>query len=132
MTENKSLDQDAITGCDENPDKSIRYVHLYSFVSFNLLILFLSYFREVFNLMNNYEALVIEIQEEAKRFQEDNRKLRRDLENVVAENVRLRSQVPEDPVAEFRQTYIEIADKIFNNMKNQLVLCYKVTKHSGF
>ena len=36
MTENKSLDQDAITGCEENSDKSIRYVHLYSFVSFNL------------------------------------------------------------------------------------------------
>ncbi|XP_070495165.1 girdin [Chironomus tepperi] len=102
--ENKSLDQDAITGCEENPDNSI---------------------REVFNLMNNYEALVIEIQDEARKFQEDNRKLRRDLENVVAENVRLRNQVPDDPIAEFRSTYIEVADKIFNNMRNQLMLCYK-------
>lgn len=76
--------------------------------------------------MNNYEALVIEIQDEARKFQEDNRKLRRDLESVVAENVRLRNQVPDDPVAEFRNTYIEVADKIFNNMRNQLVLCYKV------
>jgi len=76
--------------------------------------------------MNNYEALVIEIQDEARKFQEDNRKLRRDLESVVAENVRLRNQVPDDPVAEFRNTYIEVADKIFNNMRNQLNLCYKV------
>lgn len=34
--ENKSLDQDAIMGCEENPDKSIRYINLYSFMSFNL------------------------------------------------------------------------------------------------
>lgn len=84
-------------------------------------------FREVFNLMNNYEALVIEIQDEARKFQDDNRKLRRDLENVIAENVRLRNQIPDDPIAEFRSAYIEVADKIFNNFKHQLVLCYKVT-----
>lgn len=76
--------------------------------------------------MNNYETLVIEIQNEARNFRLDNQNLKRNLENVIAENKKLRNEVSEDPVADFRSTYIEVADKIFNNMKNQLVLCYKV------
>ena len=78
--------------------------------------------------MNSYEALVIEIQNEARNFQVDNQNLRRNLENCIAENKQLRSQIPDDPIAEFRNNYIEVADKIFNNMRNQLVLCYKVNE----
>lgn len=77
--------------------------------------------------MNSYEALVVEIQNEARNFRDDNQKLKRNLENVIEENRRLRNEVHiEDPVTQFRSNYIEVADKIINTLRNQLVLCYKV------
>lgn len=66
--------------------------------------------------MNNYESLVSEIQSEAKRVGEDNRKLRK---IITEENVIGSSKQPHEPIDKFRNDYVEVADKIFYNLRNQ-------------
>jgi hypothetical protein len=89
--------------------------------------------REIFALMNNYEQLVADIQNEARNFQEENRQLRENLAAIIDENNRLRSKQcegksseEEDLVGNFRRDYIEMAEKIFRNLREQFVLCTKV------
>lgn len=87
--------------------------------------------REIFALMNSYEKLVADIQHEARSFQEENRQLRENLAAIIDENNRLRSQQRdgnsnEDFVGNFRRDYIEMAEKIFRNLREQFVLCTKV------
>lgn len=76
--------------------------------------------------MNNYEDKVMEIQNEARIFREDNKKLREELKSAIAENKLLKNQFDEDPIVQFRNNYIEVADNIFNNMRKQLLLVYEV------
>lgn len=79
--------------------------------------------------MNSYEQLVAEIQHEAKNFQEENRQLRENLAAIIEENNRLRSsrnEIAEDLVGSFRNDYIDMAEKIFRNLRDQFVLCQKV------
>lgn len=90
--------------------------------------------REIFALMNNYEQLVADIQNEARNFQEENRQLKENLAAIIDENNRLRSQQrdgkssEEDLVGNFRRDYIEMAEKIFRNLREQFVLCTKVSR----
>lgn len=76
--------------------------------------------------MNNYEALVIEIQKEARKFQSENEQLKENLGAIITENNRLKQQENDDPLGIFRSNYIEVADQIFNNLRNQLLLSHKV------
>jgi regulator of replication initiation timing len=85
-------------------------------------------FREILQLMNHYESLVSEIQDEVKKYRTENRDLRENFALIIEENNRLRIKGDEDPIAALRTNYIDVADKIFNNLRNQLTLCYKVKK----
>lgn len=64
--------------------------------------------------MRNYESLVNEIQGESKRVGEDNLKLRR---IIAQENVS--SKESPESIDKFRNDYVEVADKIFYNLRNQ-------------
>lgn len=84
--------------------------------------------------MNSYEKLVAEIQEEAKNFQEENRQLRENLAAIIEENNRLRSNRngindDVDLIGNFRRSYIDMAEKIFRNLREQFVLCQKVCEN---
>lgn len=85
--------------------------------------------------MNSYEQLVAEIQHEAKNFQEENRQLRENLAVIIEENNRLRmsrsNNESEDLVGNFRRDYIDMAEKIFRNLRDQFVLCQKVNNQSA-
>lgn len=86
--------------------------------------------REIFSLMNSYEQLVADIQLEAKNFQEENRQLRKNLASIIEENNRLRNRngnVVEDLVGNFRRDYIDMAEKIFCNLREQFILCQRVS-----
>lgn len=79
--------------------------------------------------MNSYEQLVAEIQLEAKNFQDENRQLRENLAAIIDENNRLRAKngnVVEDSVGTFRRDYIDMAEKIFSNLREQFCLCQRV------
>lgn len=84
--------------------------------------------------MNSYDQLVGEIQLEAKNFQVENRQLRENLAAIIDENNRLRSSRDDgnvndvDLVGSFRRDYIDMAEKIFRNLRDQFVLCQKVCK----
>lgn len=84
--------------------------------------------------MNSYDQLVGEIQLEAKNFQVENRQLRENLAAIIDENNRLRSGRDDgndndsDLVGTFRRDYIDMAEKIFRNLRDQFVLCQKVCK----
>lgn len=84
--------------------------------------------------MNSYDQLVGEIQLEAKNFQVENRQLRENLAAIIDENNRLRSGRDDgngndsDLVGNFRRDYIDMAEKIFRNLRDQFVLCQKVCK----
>lgn len=70
-----------------------------------------------------------EIQLEAKNFQEENRQLRVNLAAIIEENNRLRSKngnEAEDLVGTFRRDYIDMAEKIFRNLREQFSLCQRV------
>ncbi|KAG5674308.1 hypothetical protein PVAND_004286 [Polypedilum vanderplanki] len=112
MTENKEdvendklTDQNAIMDSDVNLDRSI---------------------EEIFHLLNNYEKLVIAIQQEAKNCQVENRELKNNLLAIIQENKKLReNDCDEDQLAKFRAEHIEVADKIFHNLRNQMELCVR-------
>jgi hypothetical protein len=79
--------------------------------------------------MNSYDQLVAEIQLEAKNFQDENRQLRENLAAIIEENNRLRNRsenVAEDLVGTFRRDYIDMAEKINRNIREQFVLCQRV------
>lgn len=81
--------------------------------------------------MNSYEQLVAEIQQEAKNFQMENCQLRENLAAIIDENNRLRSKsgnVVEDLVGTFRRDYIDMAEKIFRNLREQFSLCQRVCR----
>lgn len=84
-------------------------------------------FREVFQLMQTYEALAIEIQKESKISKRENESLKENLATLIEENKRLKSQNPNDLLGAFRNEYINVADSIFNNLRNQLFLIKKVS-----
>ena len=77
--------------------------------------------------MRTYETLAIEIQNESKIFRKDNENLKENLLALIEENKRLKSQNPNDLLGAFRNEYINVADSIFNNLRNQLFLIKKVT-----
>lgn len=81
--------------------------------------------REIFKLMNSYESMVINIQDEAKKFREENRGLRDSLESIIEENNELKSN-KNDSISSFRTDYINVADRIFNSLRNQLFLLNQV------
>jgi hypothetical protein len=83
-------------------------------------------YRDVLRLLNNYEDLVHNIQLEARNFQEENNQLRENLAALIEENNRLRSHERVDSIGVFKNEYIAVADKIFNNLRSQLLLSYKV------
>lgn len=83
------------------------------------------FFREIFKLMNSYEAMVINIQDDAKIFREENRILRESLESIIEENNQLKSN-KSDSISSFRTDYINVADRIFNSLRNQLFLLNQV------
>lgn len=82
--------------------------------------------REIFRLMNKYEDLVIKIQKEAKQFRHENSKLKESLAEIIEENNQLKARDNDDSIAEFRKEYINVADRIFNNLHNQLFLINQV------
>lgn len=82
-------------------------------------------FRDIFKLMNSYEAMVINIQDDAKIFREENRILRESLESIIEENNQLKSN-KNDSISSFRTDYINVADRIFNSLRNQLFLLNQV------
>lgn len=84
-------------------------------------------FREIFQLMNKYESMVIEIQSEAKHFRDESKKLKENLAAIILENNRLKEFSSHgNSVAAFRSEYILVADKIFTNLRNQLYLVNQV------
>lgn len=88
-------------------------------------------FREIFKLMNSYEAMVINIQDDAKIFREENRILRESLESIIEENNQLKSN-KNDSISSFRTDYINVADRIFNSLRNQLFLLNQVNSRILF
>lgn len=76
--------------------------------------------------MQKYEALIIDIQSEAKKFRDENLVLRENLATVVSENNRLTTQSVNDPLSVFRNNYIKVADFIFNSLRNKIFLVKKV------
>lgn len=81
---------------------------------------------EIYQHMQTYEALIIDIQNEAKKFRDENLLLRENLTAIIAENNRLKVQNVNDPLGAFRNDYIKVADGIFNNLRNQIFLVKKV------
>lgn len=73
--------------------------------------------------MNNYESLVSEIQSEARQVGDDNQKLRKIL---CDENAAAGIKKPEESTEKFRSEYVEVADKIFYNLRNQILNLSKV------
>lgn len=88
-------------------------------------------FREIFKLMNSYELMVINIQDDAKIFREENRILRESLESIIEENNQLKSN-KNDSITSFRTDYINVADRIFNSLRNQLFLLNQVNSRILF
>lgn len=78
--------------------------------------------------MRTYESVAIEIQNESKIFRDENQSLKENLATLIEENQRLRSQNANDLVSTFRNEYINVADSIFNNLRNQLFLIKKVSR----
>lgn len=83
------------------------------------------FIRDIFKLMNSYESMVINIQDDAKNFREENRVLRESLESIIEENNQLKSN-KNDSISSFRTDYINVADRIFNSLRNQLFLLNQV------
>lgn len=84
-------------------------------------------FRDIFRLMNHYESLVNEIEAEAKTFREDNQSLRENLAAIIAENNRLKTQGDSnDPLGAFRNDFILVSDRIYNNLRTQIHAVNKV------
>lgn len=76
--------------------------------------------------MNSYEALVVEIQDEAKQFRFENEKLREEFAAVVAENTELKNQTsPNEVLADFRREHLAADDRIFVNLRNQIFFLSK-------
>lgn len=70
--------------------------------------------------MDNYGTLVQQIELEAQAFREENLKLRDDLATLIEENNRLRSDDKNDPLGVFKNSYVKVADAIFNNLRHQI------------
>lgn len=70
--------------------------------------------------MDNYEALVRQIELEAQAFRDENQKLREDLSALIEENNRLKSEDKHDPLGVFKNDYVKVADGIFNNLRHQI------------
>ena len=81
--------------------------------------------RDIFKLMNSYESMVINIQDDAKIFRLENRVLRENLESIIKENNQLKSNI-NDSISSLRTDYINVADRIFNSLRNQLFLLNQV------
>lgn len=89
------------------------------------------FIRDIFKLMNSYESMVINIQDDAKNFREENRVLRESLESIIEENNQLKSN-KNDSISSFRTDYINVADRIFNSLRNQLFLLNQVKSRIMF
>jgi GTP1/Obg family GTP-binding protein len=76
--------------------------------------------RQVFRLLNNYEEMVKEIQIEASRNRDENQFIREKLGEIVSQST------PADSLETFKREYVEVSDRIFNNLRNQLGLIYQV------
>lgn len=79
--------------------------------------------------MTNYEAIVHEIQSEAKQFQNDNHKLKSHLNSLLAENDRLRVEKAEEAqssLQNFKRDFIAVADTTITNLQNQILMINKV------
>lgn len=78
--------------------------------------------------MQTYEALIIDIQSEAKKFRDENLVLRENLAAVVSENNRLMAQSANDSLGVFRNNYIKVAEFIFNSLRSKIFLVKKVNE----
>jgi len=79
--------------------------------------------------MHHYEGLVNDIQLEANKFREENRELKESLAAIIDDNNRLRalqSNKHDESIGAFRNDYIDVSNRIFNNLRNQLVLINQV------
>lgn len=79
--------------------------------------------------MNTYEVLVIEIENETKKFREENQSLRENLAAIIVENNRLKNDDVNDPLGAFRLDYIDNSEKIFDNLRNQIFQISKVIEY---
>ena len=79
--------------------------------------------------MNNYESIVLEIQNEAKQFQCDNQNLRQKLSDLITENEQLRLQSQEATNVsfnKFQNDFIAVTDRTILNLQNQILMINKV------
>lgn len=65
----------------------------------------------------------MEIQEEVKNLREENERLRKNQAALIDENKRSEER---DDLAKFRREYIDVADRIFVNFRNQIDMCHRV------
>lgn len=88
------------------------------------------YFSSKFlTLMRNYESIVVEIQSEAKQFQNDNHKLKSNIDALLSENDRLRVESADEAqssLQNFKRDFIAVADTTIMNLQNQILMINKV------
>lgn len=77
--------------------------------------------------MSEYEAIVVETQNEARLLRDENRELKESLNSIIDQHNRfVTSNEANDSLDAFRKDYISVADSIFNNLRNQMLLIHKV------
>lgn len=78
--------------------------------------------------MKKYEELILEIQSESTQFKEESKFLKENLAAIIEENNRLReSSGNGSDFAAFKHEYIDVGDKIFSNLRNQIHLANQVS-----